>query len=189
MEFQNKKPADKEELLLVLNEDGTPTGRLEKRSVVHKNNLWHREVSLWNIDTKNGKILLQRRSKNKSVNPGKLAICAGHIVGLDSIEDTLKTEVKEEMGLNLADFKLHQMEVLKKDDEGNHHFTYQFYTDAYIPLEKIKIQEEELSEVLYMDYKKFRERIKNGDTEFVFNWQKHKGVFEVFDKLFDKSKK
>lgn len=41
------KVADKEELLKVLDKNNKETGKLEKRSVVHNQKLFHNEVALW----------------------------------------------------------------------------------------------------------------------------------------------
>ena len=49
---QDELVSDKEdELLQVLDENGNPTGRFEKREIVHVNKLFHNEVALW-IDRK-----------------------------------------------------------------------------------------------------------------------------------------
>ena len=64
-----KKVADKEELLKVLDDNGKYTEKLEKRSIVHNDKLFHNEVALWIIDKENKKVLLQRRSPNKKQNP------------------------------------------------------------------------------------------------------------------------
>ncbi len=181
------KVADKEELLLVLNEDGTPTNKLEKRSVVHEKELWHNEVAIWVLDTEHKKVLLQRRSKNKKQNPNKLAICAGHVVAYDSIEDTLEAEFYEELGLNLDDYEVKSLITLKREQPNNYNFSHSFYIEKYIPLENIKIQEEELSEVLYMDYDEFKTRIQNNDKELVFEWKIYQPVSEIFDKIFNKN--
>ena len=89
------KVADKQELLMVLDNNGNSTERLEKRSIVHDKELWHNEVALWVINPKTKEVLMQRRSPNKRINPNKLGIFAGHVVENDSIEENLKTEAKE----------------------------------------------------------------------------------------------
>ena len=61
-----EKVADKEELLLLLDDCGNSTNKLEKRSVVHSKGLWHREIGFIPINSKK-QILLQRRSKNKKM--------------------------------------------------------------------------------------------------------------------------
>ncbi len=184
-----EKLADKEELLLVLDENGNSTGKLEKRSVVHKNNLWHNEVAIWILDNEHKKVLLQRRSPNKKQNPNKLALCAGHVVGYDTIEDTLKTELKEELGLNIEEYEVKKLIVLRREMTDNFNFSHSFYIEKCIPISEITIQEEELSEVLYMDYDELKTRVQNADTEFVFKWETYKPIFDIFDKIFYNEKK
>lgn len=95
------KVADKEELLRVLDEFGNYTGIKEKRSIVHKSKLFHNEVALWVIDKENKQVLLQRRSPYKQQSPNKLAICAGHVVDDETIEETLEKESLEEIGIDI----------------------------------------------------------------------------------------
>lgn len=181
-----EKVADKEEMLMVLSDDGTASGKLELRSVVHGKGLWHNEVAIWVLDTEHKKVLLQRRSKNKKQNPNKLAICAGHVVGYDGIEETLKAEFCEELGLNIEDYDVKKLIVLKREMPNNNNFSHSFYIEKYIPLNEMKIQEEELSEVLYMDYEQLKSLVKNNDESVVFKWDIFKPVFEMFDKIFYK---
>ena len=67
--------ADKnDELLEIVDENGEPTGRFEKREIVHGNQLFHNEIALWIIDKENRQVLVQRRSKYKKQNPNKKSI-------------------------------------------------------------------------------------------------------------------
>lgn len=62
-----EKVADKEELLKVVDENGNYTGKMEKRSIVHKDKLFHNEVALWIIDKENKKSLIAKeKSKQKT---------------------------------------------------------------------------------------------------------------------------
>lgn len=182
----NKKPtkvADKEELLLVLDENGKSTGKLELRSVVHDKELWHNEVALWIINPKTKQVLLQRRSPNKRINPNKLGICAGHVVENDGIEETLKTEAKEELGLDITKFELHPLMVTKKKGKNNFHFTHNYYIFAEIPLSKFTLQKEELTKLLYVDYEKLKQMTKSENNETVFKFESSKDMFEMLDRI------
>ena len=170
-----KKTADKEELLLVVDEKDHSTGKLELRSVVHDKGLFHNEVALWVLDTKTKSILVQRRSPNKRINPNKLGCCAGHVVGFDTLQDTLQKEFKEEYGLNIDDYEVHP---------NNNHFSHQFYIISSIPTSKIKIQKEEISEAFYMDYELFKNLVQNDSNEVVFNYESYKEVLKKFDEIF-----
>ena len=92
-----------EELIDVLNEDGTKTGKVVTRKEVHEKGLWHRIVVIAIID-KEGHILMQQRAKDKETNPGKWDIStAGHVsAGQTSIEAAIR-EVKEEIGIALEE--------------------------------------------------------------------------------------
>ena len=59
-----------EELIDVLNEDGTKTGKVVTRKEVHEKGLWHRIVVIAVID-KEGHLLMQQRSKYVKTNPEK----------------------------------------------------------------------------------------------------------------------
>lgn len=179
-----KKVADKEEYLLVLDESGNSTGKLELRSVVHEKNLFHNEVALWVLDTKTKTVLVQRRSPNKKQNPNKLGCCAGHVVAFDTIMDTLKKEFQEEYGLCLDGYQVQPLCTIKRCVPYNNHFSHQFYIEAEIPTSKIKIQKEELSEAFYIDYETLKNLIKSNDDSVVFNYESYKPVLEKFDEIF-----
>lgn len=89
-----------DELIDVLDENGVPTGERKTRGRVHQDGDWHRVVHVW-IVRENGDVLLQRRSRAKATEPGKLDVTVGgHLLagelGLDAVR-----EVAEEIGLEL----------------------------------------------------------------------------------------
>ncbi len=179
-----KKVADKEELLKVLDENGNDTGRLEKRSIVHKDKLFHNEVALWIIDKENKQVLLQRRSPNKRQNPNKLALCAGHVVGDETIETALRKEAKEEIGIDIDKYDIKQLAIIKRTEPQNHCFSHHYYILEKIPLNDLKIQKEELSEVLYMDYNQLKQLVMSNSDEVVFKWNEaYQKVFAILDKI------
>lgn len=177
------KLADKEEMLMVLDENGKATGKLEKRSIVHNNQLWHNEVALWIINPKTKQVLMQRRSPNKRINPNKLGICAGHVVGHESIVETLKTEAKEEIGLDLNKYEPKYLLTRKRLEKNNYNYSYTYYILADIPLSDFKIQEEELTELVYVDYELLKEISKSLNNETVFYYQNAKNLFDELDKI------
>ena len=176
--------ADKDdELLRVLDENGNPTGRFEKREIVHVNKLFHNEVALWIIDKENKKVLLQRRSPNKKQNPNKLALCAGHVVGDETIDEALEKEAKEELGIDIKDCNVKKLITIKRTVPRNHCFIHHYYISKAIPIENITIQKEELSEVLYMDYEHLKSLVKQNRDEVVFKWDDYKPVFNKLDEI------
>lgn len=163
--------ADKEELLMVLDENGNSTNKLEKRSIVHNNQLYHNEIALWVIN--GDKVLLQRRSPNKKQNPNKLALCAGHVVENETIEEALYKEAKEEIGLDLTIHEVKPLLTIKRNEKNNFCFSHHFYIKADIPLTEFLIQKEELTELLYQPLDWVIEQTKNEASEVVFNWNEN----------------
>lgn len=183
-DVKSKLVADKDdELLRVLDENGNPTGRFEKREIVHVNKLFHNEVALWIIDKENKKVLLQRRSPNKKQNPNKLALCAGHVVGNETIDEALEKEANEELGLDIKNYDVKKLISIKRTVPRNHCFSHHYYICKTIPIETFTIQKEELSEVLYMDYEHLKQLVKQNSDEVVFKWEFYEPVFNKLDEV------
>lgn len=122
------------------------------------------------IDLENKKVLLQRRSPNKKQDPNKLALCAGHVVENETITEALFKEAKEELGLDLNNFQIHDFITIKRIEPSNYCFSHHFYLSAKIPLDEFEIQKEKLSEVIYLDYLKLNDLVMNNSDRVVFKW-------------------
>ena len=113
------------ELFDLLNEDGTKSGVVQERSVVHWEGSLHETVHIWIVrrkpqgtqedmagseaqsstaDSASGwEVLLQKRSANKDSNPGCLDISsAGHMQAGDEVMPAALRELKEELGIEAA---------------------------------------------------------------------------------------
>ncbi len=177
--------ADKEEMLKIYDENHKFLNRYEKRSIAHENRLYHNEVALWIINLKNKTVLLQKRSHNKKINPDKYALCAGHVVGEETIEEALFKEAQEEIGLDLNQYVYKPLCIVKRTEPRNHCFSHHFYLIADIPVEEYVIQKEELSKVKYIDYETLKTLVKNNDETIVFKWNDvYKEVFAKLDEIF-----
>lgn len=89
-----------EEWFPIVNEDGAVTGRAP-RSVCHdgKSMLLHPVVHL-HLFNKDGKLFLQKRSLQKDIQPGRWdTSVGGHLAPGETIEDALKRETMEEIGI------------------------------------------------------------------------------------------
>jgi isopentenyldiphosphate isomerase len=87
------------ELLEICGDDGTPTGRLAERDLVHALGLPHRTVHVWILNGA-GEILFQKRARVKDSHPGMWDVsAAGHVQpGEEPIETALR-EIGEELGI------------------------------------------------------------------------------------------
>ena len=174
--------ADKEELLKVYSADGHCLG-MELRSKVHNEQLFHEEVAIWIINS-NKELLLEKRSLAKKLNPGRYSLCAGHVVGDDSVEDTLIREAQEEIGLNLQTYDYQYVTVVTRREPNNYCFSHHYILFADINLANLTIQSEELSEVIYIDYQEFKHRVQNNDNTVALRWNEaYQEVFRCIDKL------
>lgn len=186
-DIKSKLVADKDdELLQVLDENGKPTGRLEKREFVHSNKLFHNEVALWIIDKENKKVLLQRRSPNKKQNPNKLAVCAGHVVGNETLKEALEKEAKEELGIDIKNYNVKKFITIKRMVPQNYCFIHHYYICETIPIQNFTIQKEELSEVLYMDYEHLKQSVRKNSDEVALKWEIYEPAFEKLDEVIKK---
>lgn len=173
--------ADKEEMLKTYLENGTFNGMVI-RSKVHNDQLFHEEVAIWIINSKK-ELLLERRSLNKALNPGKLSLCAGHVVGEDSVENTIIREAQEEIGLDITRLNYKYVTVVTRKEPHNYCFSHHYILFADIDLKLLKIQKEELSEVIFMDYEEFKQRVMLNHKSVALVWSEaYQEVFRRIDK-------
>jgi isopentenyldiphosphate isomerase len=109
MTIPNDVPDDAgAEWLEPLTPDGQPTGERKRRAEVHRDGDWHRSFHLW-IASGPDTVLVQRRSRGKDLEPGKLDVTVGgHFRAGESLEDVLR-EVEEEIGLFVRLEQLHHL--------------------------------------------------------------------------------
>ncbi len=175
---------NQEEMILVLDENGNSTGEIKPRSVVHENLLWHNEIALWILNPTTKSVLLQRRAATKKSNPNKIAPCAGHVTGYDSIEESVLREAQEEYGIDISGYKLNKIRTIRCKNPNNNCFSNHFYILADIPLSSFKIQEEELSEVLYLTLEDLKNLVfSNSPDVAIRNNKINEEIFALFDEI------
>lgn len=95
-----------EERIDIVDKDGSPTGRSAFKSEIHKNGWYHNTIHLW-LYTKDGDILLQQRSRKKTIHPLLWDVSvAGHIDAGETFIEAALRETNEEIGLELKSIDL-----------------------------------------------------------------------------------
>ncbi len=174
----------------ILDENGNKTGNTKLRSEVHKDGDWHKAVHIWIINDK-GDILLQRRCATKDSNPNMLDISsAGHLsAGDDSLSGAIR-ELKEELNIDIKPEELQFIKTIKRSSKYTSTFINNEFDDLYIlrttkSIEDMKYQEEEISEIFYVPYKKFKKMVEDRQPDLLRHEEEFEILFNLFDKEFD----
>ncbi len=145
-----------DELIDIVDEQGNYTGKTCLKSEAHQFGYFHTTVHIW-IYTSNKKILLQKRGLNKKVFPGLWDISvAGHIGAGESIKNAAIREIEEEIGFSIPKNKLTKIGTRKHQVKHNNgiidnEFHHVFITELTIPVNQLKIQEDEVDAIDLFD--------------------------------------
>ena len=168
----------------ILDENGNKTGITKLRNEVHRDGDWHKAVHIWIINNKK-EILLQRRCATKDSNPNMLDIsCAGHLTAGDNSLDGAIRELKEELNLDVNKEDLEFIKTIKRSSKYSEIFINNEFDDVYIlrtnkTIEDMKYQEDEISEIFYVSYDKFKEMVDNHQPDLL----RHEEEFDILFKM------
>ena len=155
------------ELLEVLNENGEPTGEILDKNEIHKKGKYHKEVALILLNDK-GEILLQKRSSTKEIEPDKWAWHGGHVIAGETSIEAIIRETKEELGIALTKNQIKSLVELKRDKLPNRQYTIAYYSICNLDIDNFIIQKEELSDVKWFPFKKFKDMIYSNHPDMMF---------------------
>lgn len=162
------------ELFDLCDEKGNPTGRVMERGMVHRLGKRHRTVHIWVIrEGVDGglSVLLQKRSKNKDSYPGCYDISsAGHIHTGDDFEVSAIRELSEELGIEAGADELRFIGIHEGRIETcfwgkafrDHEISAVYLYERPVDEAALKLQAEEVEDVVFMDYEKIREKMQAG---------------------------
>ena len=174
------------EYIDIYNEEGNPLGIKKTKKEVHEQGFWHRSVHVWITNSK-GEILIQKRSPLVNNHPNEWDISsAGHIsAGENDITSALR-ETEEELGLKLAPEDFIQIgtvrQTSKRDGYINNEINPVYVVRIDLEPDKIKKQEDEVSEVKFISHGELECFIKSRDPSFVQHPEEYKLLFEFLDK-------
>ncbi len=146
-----------EEILEIVDKAGEVIGRAS-RAVIHGNNsLLHRVVHVMVVNP-SGDILLQKRSMNKDVAPGRWdTSVGGHVDAGETVDDALRREMGEELGITGMDIKFLYSYIHSNPYESELVSSYQCLHEG-----PFNFSREEIDEVRFWPLHEIRERLGKG---------------------------
>lgn len=119
-------------------------------------------------------LLLQKRSKEKDSFPGCYDISsAGHISAGDEPLESAIRELNEELGIQAEKEQLKEIGIHKGIMNGkfyerefkNHEISRVYIYEEPIDIAELKLQKEEVEEVMWMDSEELLEKVRKGEIE------------------------
>ncbi|GMN04869.1 NUDIX domain-containing protein [Croceitalea sp. MTPC5] len=165
-----------DELVDILNEDGSPTGNTALKSVAHANGLFHPTIHVWCYSLE-GYLLLQQRGKYKETYPLKWDVsAAGHIGAGESPETGAVRECQEELGIAVTIASLEKITIYKKEKKHDNGIFDREYTHVFIYQldRKVKLtkQESEVEALEWVSIQDFESWILRKPEKFIPNSEK-----------------
>lgn len=108
----------------------------------------------------NGTILLQHRDKDNRWNQDSWSEFGGQIEEGETAEEAIKREIKEELGIELADIKFFKRYQLQREKGIYEQFVFTTLLDH--PLESLKKQQKEGDDLALFAYEEIK-RLKMAD--------------------------
>lgn len=172
-----------EELVDIVDEENNVIGK-SSRAEAHKKGHIHRALSVLVLNSK-GQILLQKRSKNKSVHPVSWDLSTSeHVLAGESYEEAGVRSVKEELGVDVSVKKITKETLqIRKYNHGK-----KIIHEKEIVLMLNAVHEgpfivdvNEVSHVQFFSVEEIENMIKNGEDFtiwFLDEWENVKRVLE-----------
>ncbi len=172
------------EYLEIYDSYGNRTGKKALKSIIHKRGIYHSTIHLW-IYTKNGDVLIQKRSLNKILNPGVWDVSvAGHIHFNESYIDALVRETLEETGIAINITELSKLGVYKSFTKSGEITDNEFHHTYIIKLDKkyidLNFKNQEVDELKLISLNEMKSLLKNSKKNFFIGINKkyYKDVIE-----------
>ena len=120
---------------------------------------YRQSMHVWIINDK-GEFLIQKRTENKKVFPGKWSITGGGVDAGETTVDTVIRECKEELGIDVDLDKLELVMTIKR----SYDFVDIYLLHQSFGLDEVIMQEDEVADVKWLS----REQIESMIDEGVF---------------------
>jgi isopentenyl-diphosphate delta-isomerase type 1 len=171
-----------DELLDIVNNEDIATGQ-EMRSTVHQLGLQHRGVHVF-LFTRDGKILVQKRSADRATSPSALDCSVSeHVKAGESYLDAAIRGMKEEMGVDGIEIK--ELVKFRMNYGANDNEISVLYEGIVDPA-TVKFDPIEIEEINYYSVDELQEMIESGNVKFcgwfveLLNWYLEKPAKMIF---------
>ena len=168
--LQTEKANKPEEVLDLVNANDEVVGTVIREEANTNPKMTHREVAVILVDDQN-RILLQKRSHYKTVNPGMWSVTAGHVLKGENTLETAHTELQEELGF---DTELVFITKALHTYDWETHFMY-YYVGRFVG-QTITLESAEVEETGFFSEAELDAFIANGENVNM----KHVEVFKEY---------
>lgn len=147
------------ELWEVLDDKGNATGEIMEKydQKVFDRGFYHLGADVWIINSDN-KILIQKRAKQKKLEPNVWAMTGGSVIKGENSINTIVREAKEELDI---DINVDDLKLITKFKTGNV-WIYTYILKSDYDIAKMKFQEDEVSDVKWATWTEINDLVYNG---------------------------
>lgn len=180
--------ADEGEVLTFYNEKNEPIGIVKREEGIDRGLLLE-AVQLWVINPETNQVLMQRRSRNKKNNPGKIDVSvSGHVSENETPTQAMLREAHEEIGVereqlfsNLQKFAETKINLADFGRQGRY-IVHMYLSFSKNPIESYIKQDSEVEELFFMDYEEVKRRVRSNDSEMLIPKSKEtERIFTILD--------
>lgn len=140
----------------LVDEKGNITGKTIIKGELIPKGYYHLGADVWIINNEN-KILIQKRSPNKKLQPNVWGMTGGSTKKGETIIETIERESLEELGIKLNINNLKLITSYKIEEV----WIYEYIIRQDINLKDIIMQKDEVSEVKWVTYEEIENLFKN----------------------------
>tara|TARA_Y100000991_G_C21975423_1_gene351922 strand:+ start:3039 stop:3602 length:564 start_codon:yes stop_codon:yes gene_type:complete len=184
-----EKNINNQEFLEVYTSKGKKTGKKKSKTLVHKEGLFHVTVHVW-IFTKNREVLIQKRARNKLLNPGIWDVSvAGHVNFKEKIIDAAIRETFEETGMHIKKKELikigEYLSINNSKDIVDKEFHHTYILKMHTGKINLNFKNDEVEKLKLISIKEMKNLISKKNNKFFIgkNQDYYKDVIKKISKL------
>lgn len=150
----------------VFDADGNHLGTRLRRECHGNPALIHRSVHIVVFDTGGKKILLQKRSSSKDIQPGKWdTAVGGHVDAGETVEAAAVRELREELGIT-GELEFFFADTIRNEIESENVTVFKLFSDGPFDFSR-----DEIDEIRFWDMRAFAEASGRQREDFTPNLQ------------------